>query len=506
MVFHSAFIFYFCIPCTFQFEMKKTRRNNQYAILEAALMLLGTFGCFWMFQTRFRYHFFFIEQNQLFLTTPDCLSEYFRKPAWLACMAGDFLQQFYHFELFGAIVLSVFVLIFGLLVIASLRQAIPSSARKVVRNLLPLAAALCLMALEARLYVYENARLASICALSGGILLWFLYHKAVPSVRSAIGYAVEALVFVAALALCHWLFGYGALAFLFLELLCRLLHHQLPLAAVLAVLLAFCFSGTISTHYRMDRKSALMYPGPGRWVDLEKEIGVEQLLMFDHEYYTGNYQKVIDRYERAGFNKTPEMSFYYSAAAARLGILPEKLLNMKKPNLGTFIHLDSKSNLFTIVMVGELYYLVGDMTYTERACMHANNFSPTKRCARLVKRLAEANLISGDFDGAEKYLKQLRRSFIYRRWAEDHTPGHFSAEFQAEIDAKRPFLNSSSDIRIGDNCHTILTGLLNSNRDNVVALDYLLCTDIIAKQKDMFMRDYEKYGPRECALYERLLK
>ncbi len=477
-------------------------------ILGGSLLVIWTIACFWFFQSRFRYHLFFIEQNQLFIGTPDCLAAYFTKPAWLACMAGDWAQQFFHFNYGGPLTLSISMMLFGVIAFLSFRECIPSKCGVFFRTVCPGIITLALMTVEARLFFYENARLSTLYSLFGGVAFWYLLHRmsSLLNRKGWAGSAIQVVLCVLTAALCYFLFGYGAFAFLILELLSCLLDRRIPTAAVLAIVLAFCFSGRICTLYRMDREQAAFYPGLGRWVDAIKARGVEDLLTYSIEYGRGNYRRVIDIYEHSHNVKTPEMSFFYSASASQLGILPDKLMRMKKPNLGTFIHLDSKSNLFTIGMAAELYYLVGDMTYTERACMHANNFSPTKRCASLIKRLAEANLVIGDYEGAEKYLRQLRHSFIYRKWAENHTPGSFSEEVRQEIEYKRQFLNTKNDIRIGDNCHTILTGLLDANRNNIVALDYLLCTDIIANQKAMFLRDYKKYGPRDCALYNKIVK
>lgn len=488
--------------------MGKKKGAKVSEIILAALFLIWTAGCFWYFQSNFKYHLFFVEQNQLFLGTADCLSAYFTRPAWLACMAGDWAQQFYHFNFGGPAVLSLSLLVFGVSAFLSLKECVPSRWGIFARLWIPAFAALALMTVEARLFFYENARLASLYALGGGIILWYACHCTTEAFerRRWAGIVIDSLIFVPMAAICFSLFGYGALAFIALELLSSPAGRRIPAGAAISIVLALCFWGRIGTHYRMEKKELALYPGPGRWVDATKARGVEDLLTYNIEYGRGNYNGIIRLYEHSRNAKTPEMSFFYAASASQLGILPDKLMKMKKPNLGTFIHLDSKSNLFTIEMAAELYYLIGDMTYTERACMHANNFSPTKRCASLIKRLAEANLIIGDYAGAQKYLGQLRRSFIYRKWAEDHTPGSFSEDFQREIDHKRQFLNNAGEIRIGDNCHTILTGLLDANRNNIVALDYLLCTDIIANQKAMFMRDYQKYGPRDCELYKKIVK
>ncbi len=62
-----------------------------------------------------------------------------------------------------------------------------------------------------------------------------------------------------------------------------------------------------------------------------------------------------------------------------------------------------------------------------------------------------------------------------------------------EILEKRKFSNTSKSIRISDNCREILTELLESNPENTVALDYLLCTDLILGQTQTFKADYYKF-------------
>lgn len=59
------------------------------------LILLWAMVWLIFFQGWYHYHFFFQEQNQLFLNSWSYLCTYFEKPAWLACLLGDWLTQFY---------------------------------------------------------------------------------------------------------------------------------------------------------------------------------------------------------------------------------------------------------------------------------------------------------------------------------------------------------------------------------------------------------------------------
>ena len=69
------------------------------------LILAWGIGCFAFYQCLYHYHFFYQEQNQIFLFSTGYLWTYFQKPAWLACMAGDFLTQFYYYLYLGPAIL-----------------------------------------------------------------------------------------------------------------------------------------------------------------------------------------------------------------------------------------------------------------------------------------------------------------------------------------------------------------------------------------------------------------
>ena len=70
------------------------------------IIALWAIACFVFFQGLYSYHFFYKEQTQLFLFSVDYLNTYFSKPAWLACLGGDFLTQFFYYKFAGAAILT----------------------------------------------------------------------------------------------------------------------------------------------------------------------------------------------------------------------------------------------------------------------------------------------------------------------------------------------------------------------------------------------------------------
>ena len=58
-----------------------------------ALTMLAI-GCWAFYETAYSYHFFYKEQNQLFLLSSDYVSTY-RGCGWLGRLLGDYLTQYY---------------------------------------------------------------------------------------------------------------------------------------------------------------------------------------------------------------------------------------------------------------------------------------------------------------------------------------------------------------------------------------------------------------------------
>ena len=69
-----------------------------------AVLAIAIFAFFfWMYP----YHLFHKEQMMLFLYSGEFLRGYFQEEAWLACLTGDFLTQFFYYIGGGPFILSV---------------------------------------------------------------------------------------------------------------------------------------------------------------------------------------------------------------------------------------------------------------------------------------------------------------------------------------------------------------------------------------------------------------
>ena len=401
------------------------------------VMALWAVAIWCFFQFCYPYHFFFQEQNQIFLCSWDYISTYFEKSGGLARLAGDFLTQFYYYLYLGAIILISCLLLIGILWYTALRNFKVSKAVALILALL-------LMTFVAVCHFSTSYRLSSTISVIGwGLLLWLV--SLMP------GWKKRLVILALAMLPTYLLFG-------------------LP--------------------------EVKKMQGPD--LILEKDFAV------DCEYYFGNHDKVIKMVE--GENKwTDQMLFFYNLAQAQRGELPDHLLDFTPNYLGTFEKIGPDTPMLTIRNMNELYWALGDMTFTERAAMMTNVFSHNNRNVRMMRRLAECNIVSGDTLAAEKYLRILDKTLVYRRWA-DNVRLYGKDIYQK----KMQMVNRRDTITITDNAHFLMMQLLDANPDNIVALDYILCSDLLLKDMTNFKRDYDRYcietgKPRLKPLYQEAL-
>lgn len=473
----------------------------------AMAILVWAIACFLFFQLYYPYHFFYQEQNQIFLLSADYLATHFHRPAWLACMLGDFLTQFYYYLYAGPVILTIALLTVGDMA----RRAMQRAGLGIH---VAFAIAMVLMTIEMVCCFKTTYRLSSVIALGGGLTVYWLYsflflvkgQRTDGKSRWMCGLAILVLS-----VLTYWLFGYGCWAFQLLLLLEAFLHimdrkyHWSILFYCLPILLAWPIAHFAERHFYLNPDVSLTYPGIGQLsrpdMILEKDFAVSD------EYHFGNWDKVVKMVEEADVH-TDEMLFFYNLVQAQRGELPDHLLQFVPNQLGTFYAIGPETSRLTIINMNELYWALGDMTLTERAAMMTHVFAPDNRNVKMIKRLAECNLVSGDTLAANKYLNILQETWVYRNWA-DRIKAHDPKAWHYLIE-KQESVNHADTIRLSDNLHMVMMELLDSNPDNLVALDYILCSTLLLKDLNNFKRDYDRYcmdtgKPRLKKLYQQAL-
>ncbi len=139
----------------------------------------------------------------------------------------------------------------------------------------------------------------------------------------------------------------------------------------------------------------------------------------------------------------------------------------------------------------EVYYHLGMVNTAQRFTFEAQESIPDfQKSARCYKRLAETNYINGDTQVCEKYLRALRHTLFYRRWAERFPQGVEYGSMAERRLKEHDFLFSQGEM------DSMLGLLYVENRENAPAFDYLLSWCLLSKRLDRFweclrLRNYE---------------
>ena len=160
------------------------------------------------------------------------------------------------------------------------------------------------------------------------------------------------------------------------------------------------------------------------------------------------------------------------------------------------------------LLTGEVYYHLGLVNTAQRHAFEAMEAIPNyNKSGRIVKRLAETNLINGQYKVAEKYLRMLEKTVFYHTWAKDKLQ---LIAHEEQID-KHPLYGRMRQFRLQEDflfsdteLDKIFGQLFMHNPKNQLAIQYLLIHPLLNKDIDSFMRyliavqEKVKYNPTVC--------
>lgn len=415
---------------------------------------------FAFFQWAYPYHLFHKEQDLLFLWTKGQVFGYLESPAWFANLIGDFLTQFYYYIGGGPFIMAIVL------------TALLGLAERATRPLMGRRGAWLLAIL---LFLWEGGRacglsypLASTLSLVGGMAGASIYNKI--KGKNPWRQAITAVIIV---AFCDWSLGYGAWACLLIILLAGLKEKKWILTSTMCVAL-----------FLLPRDKA---PATS-WFD-KPDFDREYLLALDSEFYFGRATKVKRLLEKEHY--LPLASYFRNLYAATHDQLPHELLRHYQPGPeGLFIPVGPESSYLSIQFANEVWFRLGDMTMTEHEAMLGMIFSPRHTGSRMIKRLAEINMVNADTTATLKYLRLLDKTLCHRHWAKDRTPGKETKLVLNWLKKKRALLCKRDRLRPTNDIRGSLHHLLAANSFNRMAYDYLICYDLLNKDIEAFEADY----------------
>ena len=142
----------------------------------------------------------------------------------------------------------------------------------------------------------------------------------------------------------------------------------------------------------------------------------------------------------------------------------------------------------------EVFYHLGMINSSLRYTFEAMEAIPDyRKSSRAFVRLAETNLINGQYAVAAKYLRALQRTLFYRKWA-TQAMGFLGDDHRIEQHAEWGWLRKAryaEDFLFSDAEMDNMLGLLiQHNPTNRLAFEYLMAYELQRKDLEKFYRYY----------------
>jgi len=501
--------------------------------IDKLLSLIFGLVVFAFFAFIYPFHLNYQEQYQLFLFSPDYFLQYMAKPGGFSDYIGNFFTQFFFYSWIGAIIIATLLTL--------LQRAIWFISHKLGAKQLFSPITFIPSLLYWGLLCDENY-------LFGGVIV-MLFVAASICIYTLLKSSGVRIVFVfLAIPLLYWLAG-GA--FLLLQLFAINLEVIRKKIKVIYVVLFALGSSTLSVMLPILSKTYLLqYPLRQAWigvnffrfpVTIPISIGLiglmivvipitirylpfrmnrngkvmiyvfqlfvlliggflfirevadrekEEVMAYDFNVRMRKWDRVIALADKKS-PSSPLSVTCLNLALAKEGLLGERMFNYYQNGIGGL--LPDFTRDFTIPMIaGEVYYHLGFINTAQRYAFEAMEALPDyQKSARGVMRLAETNLINGNYAVAAKYLHLLQKTFYYRGWAskalvtmgdEKLIDQHPEWGMLRRIRTKEDFLFSEGEKDM------MLGVLFRQNQTNRMAYEYLMAYTLLNKDLTHFMQ------------------
>lgn len=488
-------------------------------------LLFGVFVVvFWRY--RFPQALSYQEQFQLFLFDADYLREALSVPGGVCRYVAEFLVQFYNVLVVGALVLAVLMMLLQRL---TWRLAAPSHNLYYPLSFLP-AVVLCYTLGD------ESVLLTFVVSLLCSVLFMLLSPR---GMRAKILYALVSIPLV------YWLAG-PLVWLLAVYMVCRLLQDERPtlrtsflgLCLLLFTLVVILLS-TRLVNYPLNRlMSGLFYyrfpltvtlmmgltalltlavplvmlylpQVKGKvapllvvvqtvvlgllvftWVPKGFDERKYELIDYDYLVRLRDWKAIIAKAEA----KHPDLPMSVAAnnlALAMTGQLGNRIFEFYQHGSDGLLPRFER-NFNTAQLTGEIYFHLGLVNSAQRFAFEAMEAIPDcRKSVRVIKRLAETNLINGQYAVAAKYLHLLKKTIFYQRWAQ-RTEALIGHEADINNHPVYGWLRKASiheDFLFSEKETDKICGqLFLHNNQNMMAAQYLLMLPLLDRDLNRFMQ------------------
>ena len=217
--------------------------------------------------------------------------------------------------------------------------------------------------------------------------------------------------------------------------------------------------------------------------------------MIDYDFWirTEQWNKIIEHAEKKPATSPLGVSSV-NLALSQTGQLPDRLFEFYQNGAEGLFPAFSR-DMTSPVSTSEVFYRLGMVNDAERYMFEAQEAIPNfRKSARLTRRIAECEIINGNYEVAAKLLRRLQKTIFYSNWANQTMAllGNEKAINRHPIYGKlRKYREKKQDFLFSDREMDQMLGLLFLNdKSNKMAYEYLMCYVLLQRDLNKFMQYY----------------
>ena len=506
----------------------------KYKLVAFWLIVFGALFAF--LQMCFEYHFYYIEQSQLFLFSEAYIRNKLLLPGGFSMLVAEFLVQFFIRPYVGALVTAALLTGVGVCTAGIVKRIAPVSGLFIL-YVLPILALLfmhfdfnyrvqgtvCYLMMMALLCGYMRIRndlfrlvagcvlvpvlfwlAGSITVLFAGMVCLFEGLRKTPKwYISLIGVAEVLLlgvgtVYFSLMGEYRWVFG-PDLYYHYTLHPKEIIYYSwicLPLVFLIAFFVRNknslsgkkLFAG-ISCIAQLAMIAAVLWWGMPKYSDA-KTLKLKKL---DYFARTEQWDKTIE--ECQGKLTNFLYMCHLNMALANKGELSDKMFNFdQRGPQGLLVQWNKSENISC--MLSDIYFTMGATASSQEMAFEGYVSAMEDGNPRMLKRLVQTNLIYGTYPVAEKYISILEKTYAYRDWAQSQR----KYLYNDEVVESDPILGTRRRMLPDRNSLAMIKGLagdlalfLEKGPANSAALQYLGAMYLLAKDLEGFKALVEKY-------------
>ena len=517
------------MPIPMKKSLNKWLIANQPQRVKILLTLVFGIAVFYFWWHRYPFALTYQEQFQLFMFDGDYFCSRLAEPGGLARYVAECLVQFYNSVVIGAAILAVLYML-----VQRLTWRLMRADSHYALSFIPSVMLWYAMGDESVLLTYVVALLMAMAVAWGWkswSAMWTQWVKWLVALLliPVLYWLIGPVVLLVALLMSPWTMAVAGV--IYSLALMMLSAHFLPFPMMRVMLGIGYYRFPVTLPYLLMAiplvvwllaSFARLLPKAKPWVNVAEvvlvlvvllglvDLGYDkkkyELIEYDYLVRVRDWNAIIAKAEK----QTPDLPMSVSAtnlALAMTGQLGDRAFEFYQRGTQGLLPKFER-NFASSQLTGEIYFHLGMVNTAQRLAFEAMESIPNyNKSARVVKRLAETNIINGQYKIAEKYLRMLEKTIFYRPWAQRMMAilGNEKAINEQTLYGTLRQYKLQEDLLFSDGELDHICGqLFMHNQQNLLAAQYLLMMPLLDRDIERFMayvkvvQNSIRYNPRSC--------